>query len=129
MSKKIYWSWDEVSQIMSDAFNLGKQVVRNADYYSLSSPLEELKEKTLQLKQDKPIIKKEKINNPKKLKNSFVDASGMIWQIKKESLPKESGGVMTYYVAETIIGNGTFREKLKRDLINKIKEKYGEFKK
>ena len=126
--KKRTWNWDEVSLIMSEAFNLGKQVVRNADYYSLSDPLGEMKDKVLNDKISKPRAsnKPTKAIKPKRTKDTFIDGAGMIWNIKKESLPKKRG-VYTYYIAETIVGNGVMKERLKRDLLEKLKEKFGEF--
>lgn len=128
--KNPIWNWDEVSQLLSDAFRLGKQVARNADYYSLSDPLGEMKDKVLNDKTSKPRAsnKPTKVIKPKRTKDTFIDGAGMIWNIKKESLPKKRG-VYTYYIAETIVGNGVMKERLKRDLLEKLKEKFGELKK
>jgi hypothetical protein len=121
MTKKPIWNWDEVSQIISDAFHLGKQVVRNPDYYSLSSPLSDMKDKILTDKTSQP-------QASNKTTDTFIDAGGVTWVIKKETLPKKRG-VMTYYLAESVVGNGAVKETLKRDLLKKLKEIYGEWEK
>jgi hypothetical protein len=121
MTKKPIWNWDEVSQIISDAFYLGKQVERNPDYYSLSSPLSDMKDKILTDKTSQP-------QASNKTTDTFIDAGGVTWVIKKETLPKKRG-VMTYYLAESVVGNGAVKETLKRDLLKKLKEIYGEWEK
>jgi hypothetical protein len=105
-------------------------VARNPDYYSLSLPLDDMKGKVLADKTSQPQASNKPIKaiKPRRTKNTFIDAGGMIWNIKKETLPKKRG-VMTYYIAETIVGKGVVKEILKRDLIKKLKEKFGELRK
>jgi hypothetical protein len=46
--------------------------------------------------------------------------NGDEWIVEKCSLPKKKG-TQTFYVAESQNNNIAYREKLKKDLINKIK--------
>ena len=121
------WNWAEVQDIIRDAIQLGKQIARNADYYSLNNPMADMKAKVLQNKLGHP-NGSNKPTKPKKAKNVFIDASSNIWLIKKESLPKKRG-IYQYYIAETMDGKHHFRERLRRDILKNIKEKFGEWEK
>jgi len=123
--KKSVWTWDEVSVIMGDAFILGKSVARNADYYSLSNPLSDLKDK-VQRDKISQLRASNKPTKPKKEKRTFIDATGMIWLIKKESIEKKRGEYR-YWMGDSIDGKYGFKGDLKRDVINQIKNKFGEF--
>lgn len=97
--------------------------------YGLYEGLHSIEDKLNAFK-TKPVVKREKNPNPKELKpktsrmnpdgsRTYKDSEGMLWDVKKESLPKIRGEYK-YYTAEQQGGDLCTKMNSYKELINDI---------
>lgn len=58
----------------------------------------------------------------------FIDKSGLVWRIRRHTLPKKRG-VYKFFIAESADGKNELRENTLQGTVETLKENFGVFEK